>query len=338
MVIAGSVGLSAYPDDADDARDLLQLADIALYQAKRHARGDVCRYTPALGEAAQEELAIELELRAAMADGRIAVALQPRRRLADGISHAAEALVRLRREDGTLLLPTTFLPVAERCGLLPQLGGMILAEAMAALATLRRQPALADFRLSVNLSPVELQAETLVPRVAALLEAHALPPAALEIELTETALIDDPRLAAQRLAELKALGVAIALDDFGAGYSGLSHLLRFPISVLKIDRSFIEGLRKDRTADALVESLIALAKRLGLHVVAEGIEAVALLDELHALGCDEAQGYAVAEPMPLPALQRWLLAEASSAPAIGAADAHVDMRHALLATAPAPAT
>ena len=317
VVIAGSVGLSAYPADADDARDLLQLADIALYQAKRQARGDVCRYTPALGAAAQVELAIELELRAAMASGRIVLALQPRRRLADGLSHAAEALVRLRREDGTLMLPTVFLPVAERCGLLPQLGALILTEAVAALATLRRQPALADFRLSVNLSPVELQVETLAARVAGVLRAQAIPASALEIELTETALIDDPRLAAERLAELQALGIAIALDDFGAGYSGLSHLLRFPISVLKIDRSFIEGLRRDDTADALVESLIALAKRLGLHVVAEGIEDVGLLDALRALGCDEAQGFAIAPPMPLDALQHWLLAEAPSARAIG---------------------
>ncbi|MCK7593621.1 putative bifunctional diguanylate cyclase/phosphodiesterase [Pseudomarimonas salicorniae] len=306
VFVGGSAGLCAFPEDAREPRELLRLADTALYQAKLHTRGDVSRYTARMGDAASAELATELELRAALEDQRVQIFLQPRLDLVDGVCRGAEALMRIRRADGSLILPGDFIAVAERCGLMPRLGAVVLEQSCQALSTLRRSSLGEDFRLSVNLSPLELHDEALASRVEAALCRHGLPASALELELTETALVDDPLAAERRLSELRALGVAIALDDFGAGFSGLSHLLRFPISVLKIDRSFIERLRSDRIADALVEGLVGMAQRLGLRVVAEGIERHALITALQAMDCDEAQGYAIAKPMPLESLVGWL--------------------------------
>lgn len=313
VFVSASAGLSAFPDHADSGRELLRLADTALYQAKAHRRGDVCCYTSAMGAAAEAELASELRLRVALEQGRVEIELQPRLDLADRQCHCAEALVRLRGDDRQLVLPGEFIDVAERCGLMPQLGENVLEQACAALVRLREvQP---EFRLSVNLSPLELKDEGLAGRVSLALKRHGLPAKALELELTESALIEDPKRAEARLAELRSLGLEIALDDFGAGYSGLSHLLRFPISVLKIDRSFVTHMLDSETAFALVEALVTLSRRLGLRVVAEGIEDSALLDRLAELGCHEAQGYAIAVPLHVDRLLAHL--QQAQSPALG---------------------
>lgn len=308
--VAASAGLSAFPLDASSERELLRMADIAMYQAKAEGRGQVLRYRAVMGEAASTELAAEVELRTALEQGRICLHLQPRLRLADGCCHSAEALVRIRREQGDLLMPDDFIGVAERCGLMSRLGERVLQLACAELEVLRAQNP--DFRLSINLSAVELQDPQLAVRIAETLETRGLPAQALELELTESALIQQPVLAAQRMAELHARQLPIALDDFGVGYSGLSHLLEFPISVLKIDRSFISRMLSEPTAGALVEGLLALSGRLGLCVVAEGVEDEETLQHLRTLGCDEAQGFIIARPMPPAELQAWLNASTTA--------------------------
>jgi EAL domain-containing protein (putative c-di-GMP-specific phosphodiesterase class I) len=308
--VAASAGLSAFPLDASSERELLRMADIAMYRAKAEGRGRVLRYRSAMGEAASAELAAEVELRTALEQGRVFLHLQPRLRLADSRCHSAEALVRIRREQGELMMPDDFIGVAERCGLMPRLGERVLQLACAELETLRAQ--IPDFRLSINLSAVELQDPQLASRIADALDARGLPAQALELELTESALIQQPALAAQRLAELQARQLSIALDDFGVGYSGLSHLLEFPISVLKIDRSFISRMLSEPTAGALVEGLLALSSRLGLCVVAEGVEDEETLQRLRTLGCDEAQGFIITRPMPPAELQAWLSASTAA--------------------------
>lgn len=302
--VAASAGLSAFPLDASNARELLRLADIALYRAKAEGRGRVLRYSSAMGEAAGAELAAELALRIALEQGRVCLRLQPRVTLEDGRCHSAEALARIQSEDGQLIPPDAFIGVAERCGLMPRLGRRVLELACAELSTLRKTHP--DFCLSINLSPVELQDSQLAEHVSTALAAHALPPDAIELELTESALIQQPALAAQRLSELHARHLRIALDDFGVGYSGLSHLLEFPISVLKIDRSFISRMMNEHRASALVEGLLGLANRLGLRVVAEGVEDERTLHRLRELGCNEAQGFGIAQPMPGTELASWL--------------------------------
>lgn len=318
--VAASAGLSAFPLDASNARELLRLADIALYRAKAEGRGRVLRYSSAMGEAAGAELAAELALRIALEQGRVCLCLQPRVALEDGRCLSAEALVRIRSEDGQLIPPDAFIGVAERCGLMPRLGQRVLELACIELSALRRTHP--DFCLSINLSPIELQDSQLAEHVSTALAAHDLPADAIEIELTESALIQQPALAAQRLSELHARHLRIALDDFGVGYSGLSHLLEFPISVLKIDRSFISRMMNEHRASALVEGLLGLANRLGLRVVAEGVEDERTLHRLRELGCDEAQGFGIAQPMPGAELAIWLderlrsfAAEASTTPA-----------------------
>jgi diguanylate cyclase (GGDEF)-like protein len=317
--VAASAGLSAFPLDASSERELLRMADIALYQAKADGRGRVLRYRSAMGDAANTELAIEEQLRTALEQGRVCLYLQPRLDLADGVCRSAEALVRIRREDSSLLMPEAFIEVAERCGLMPRLGERVLELACAELANLRvHEPA---FRLSINLSAVELQDPRLAARIADALQGRGLPPQALELELTESALIQQPTLAAERLAELHAQALRIALDDFGVGYSGLSHLLAFPISVLKIDRSFISQMLSERTAGALVEGLLALSARLGLSVVAEGVEDEETLQRLRTLGCDEAQGFVIARPMPPAELQAWLSASTAAFQSVSSSSA-----------------
>ncbi len=310
--VAASAGLSAFPLDASSERELLRLADIALYRAKSEGRGSVVRYRPDMGEAANAELEVELALRLALEQSRIALVLQPRLSLDSLRCESAEALVRIRGTDGSLQMPDTFIGVAERCGLMPRLGDHVLGLACEALQQLRqRNP---EFNLSINLSPLELREPSLSARIDAALTAWALPSDSLELELTESALIQDPVLAAERLSELKARGLRIALDDFGVGFSGLSHLLEFPIDVLKIDRSFVSRMLSDATASALVEGLIALARRLGLRVVAEGVEDQDCLARLRALGCEEAQGYIIARPMDAAALSAWLRDAADTRP------------------------
>lgn len=302
--VAASLGLSHFPTDATRPRELLRCADTALFRAKDTARGRAVRYVEQMGKAAEAELALETELRDALQLQRLELRFQPRLSLSSDTCCCAEALIRLRATSGDWIDPSELIRVAERCGLVSRIGEVVLTQAGIALHALRDiHP---DFSLSVNLSPLELRDPQIVDRIAHMLRAQDLPPDALELELTETALIEQPQLAEQRLQAIHSLGVHIALDDFGTGYSGLSHLLHYPISVVKIDRSFIGDMRGNAKAHALVVGVTGLARQLGLSVVAEGVEDHGTQQLLAALGCDQAQGFVIAEPMPLPALIQWL--------------------------------
>ena len=305
VFVTGSAGISLYPEDGATGRDLVRHADTAMYRAKAAGRNVAMPFHAAMGEAAVAELELEGALRHGLAHGGLRVHYQPRLCLVDGRPRGAEALVRLRLPDGTLVQPEALVPIAERTGLVQALGEQVLEAAARALAGWRAH---IDPRLqvSVNVSAAQLRDAGLVAQVASVLEAHGLPGEALELELTETMLVEEPALAAERLDALRALGVRIALDDFGVGYSSLSYLLRFPIDVLKIDRGFIQRMHAEPGAEALVVTMVELGARLGIAVVAEGVEDAAWTAPLRALGCDEAQGFALARPMPEAEAEAWL--------------------------------
>ena len=293
--IGASAGICLFPDDATSVKELIRHADAAMYRAKDAGRARACRYTPDLGAALLAEMELEAQLREAIQSDRLVLEYQPRVALSTRRIDGAEALVRLPLGNGTTVPPDRFIALAERTGLIVPLGRAVLQQACRDAARWRAGGHTA--RVSVNLSPVQLRDPRLLGDVREALEGSGLPAEALELELTETALVEDPTLVAERMHALRALGATLALDDFGMGYSSLSHLLRFPIDVIKIDRHFISRMATDADASALVVTLVELGRRLGMAVVAEGVESEEALHVLTRLGCREAQGFLLHTPL-----------------------------------------
>lgn len=293
--IGASAGICLFPEDASSVKELIRHADAAMYRAKDAGRGRARRYTPDIGAALLSEMELEAQLRDAIRSDRLRVEYQPRVALATGRIDGAEALVRLAIDDDAPIPPDRFIALAERTGLIVPLGRTVLQRACRDAAQWRTGGH--DLRVSVNLSPVQLRDPRLLDDVRDALRESGLPAHALELELTETALIEDPTLVAERMHALRALGATLALDDFGMGYSSLSHLLQFPIDVIKIDRHFISRMATDADANTLVVTLVELGRRLGMGVVAEGVEDADVLDALTRLGCREAQGFLLHAPL-----------------------------------------
>ena len=293
--IGASAGICLFPEVATSVMELFRHADAAMYRAKDAGRGRACRYTADIGAALMAEMELEAQLREAIPSGRLLVDYQPRIALSTRRIEGAEALVRLPLADGTTVPPDRFIALAERTGLIIPLGRAVLRQACLDAARWRHDGYAA--RVSVNLSPVQLRDPRLLDDLRAALADSGLPAEALELELTETALVEDPALVAERMHDLRALGATLALDDFGMGYSSLSHLLRFPIDVIKIDRHFISRMATDADASALVVTLVELGRRLGMGVVAEGVEREDVLEALAQLGCGEAQGFLLHAPL-----------------------------------------
>jgi diguanylate cyclase (GGDEF)-like protein len=293
-----SIGVVRAEDDGSStSATLMRDVDTALYRAKDGGKGRVAVFAPTM----RTELLLHTRLRddvsAALGDGQLRVVYQPVVDLDGGGLQGFEALLRWEHPVLGTVLPTVFIPVAEETGAIVDIGRWVLGEACAAAAGWRVDRP--DVTVAVNLSVRQLQSTTLAEDVAAALADTGLAPGALCLELTETALVVDPDQAAVALEGLRALGVRIAVDDFGTGYSSLSHLRRFPVDVLKIDRSFVAALGTDRTAAPVVDGLLELARVMGLDVVAEGVESADQRDHLLAEGCRSAQGWLFS-----PALER----------------------------------
>ena len=292
-----SIGITIYPDDAHDATQLLKNGDIAMYQAKVHGKNCARFFTNYMTKAAEDRLALEQDLRTAMQRGVLEVHYQPIVNLRDRRIVGAEALLRWDHPVRGVVPCAVFVSIAEDFGLIDELGMFALRRALRDAA---HWPVLdggvAPF-VSVNLSARQLRHPTLVAEIAEALREFGVAPNRLHIELTESALLDDGPPTLDALNELGELGVNIWLDDFGTGFSGLSHLRRVPVDGVKIDRSFVQDLMTDRDDLALTSAIIAMASSLDIKAIAEGIESQPQLEILRNLGCDLGQGYWLGYPM-----------------------------------------
>lgn len=300
-----SLGAAFYPEDGDTVDALLRAADTALYAAKRDGRNRIALFDAGLARRMASRASLAERLRLALAEGRITVALQPKLRLADQRLEGFEALARWT-ENGTAVSPAEFVSVAEERGLALELGWAVLNAALAATSDFA-SAGLEPGHIAVNVSTSQLLAPDAVERILAAVAAHGLAADRLEIEVTENVLLDraSERIDAvlQRLAKA---GVGIAFDDFGTGYAALSHLTRFPVRRLKIDRSFVAPIDGSPRSGMIARTIVALAKEIGLETVAEGVETETQARYLREIGCDAAQGFLFAPPMPPAEAMAWL--------------------------------
>lgn len=308
LVVDASIGVALAPQHGTTVSELLQRADVAMYQAKRANRG-TSLYDASTDEHTVGQLAMGTDLRRALENSEFVLHYQPKIALADGRVTSVEALVRWQHPTRGLLFPGDFLPVLERSGLMQPLTRWVLREAVRQAASWRR--AGMPLPVAVNINPRSLLEDDLPARVLSILLAAELPASFLELEITETAVMTDPQRAASVLAQLDARGIKVSIDDFGAGYTSLAHLRTLPLSALKIDRSLISHMLDREKDHAVTHALIDLAHKLGLNVIAEGIETEAVLQRLTELGCDEAQGYLISKPVPPAALEGWIAARSA---------------------------
>jgi EAL domain-containing protein (putative c-di-GMP-specific phosphodiesterase class I) len=291
------------PEHGRNLPDLLQRADVAMYQAKRGRLGTTV-YDPQTDRHTVDQLAMVTDLRRALENEEFVLHYQPKVSLADLRVTSVEALVRWQHPTRGLLSPAEFLPVLERSGLMQPLTRWVLRQAVQQAASWRR--AGMPLQVAVNISPRSLLEDDLPARVFATLVGSELPASLLQLEITETAVMTNPERAAFVLTQLQARGVQVAIDDFGAGYTSLAFLRILPITALKIDRSLISQMLDHPEDEAVTQAVIGLAHRLGFDVVAEGVETDALLDRLTVLGCNQAQGYAISAPLAPAAFEGWL--------------------------------
>ena len=301
--VRASIGIAVSPNDGVDCSTLLQHADVAMYVAKRSGTSRRM-YSAEFDHYSPERLGLAVELRDAMESGQIFMVYQPKLHIASCEVRGVEALVRWQHPERGLVPPNDFLPMIENTELIGPLTWHVLDLSLAQCAQWRS--AGIDLAVAVNLSARTLGDLNLVENVRAALARHGLPPSALELELTESALLDDHNRANESLLQLRTMGVKLSVDDFGTGYASIGYLTTLPIDVLKIDQSFIFDLLSDSRAAAVVRCTIDLARQLGLTVVAEGVEDEATLAELLRLGCDHAQGYLIARPMKADLLAGWI--------------------------------
>ncbi|KAA0595777.1 diguanylate cyclase (GGDEF)-like protein/PAS domain S-box-containing protein [Azospirillum lipoferum] len=305
FVVTPSIGISLYPDDADDPEGLIRCADIAMYHAKEQGRNGFRFVTKEMGAKSRERMDLEGALRRAIREGELFLVYQPQVDTLTGRIVGLEALVRWNHPEEGLILPGRFLPVAEETGLVQAMGDWVLFEAC---AQIRRWRARFDLSIpvAVNVSGAQFRDGQLPAKVARALDANGLSGPELEIEVTESTLIDDVEAAAETLTALKRRGVLIALDDFGTGYSSLSYLHRLPIDKLKIDRSFIHDLSTGASDASVPRAIVGLGRSLGLSVIAEGVETQEQLQLLRDLACESYQGFLFSRPVPAEEVERLL--------------------------------
>jgi diguanylate cyclase (GGDEF)-like protein len=311
--IEASIGIALFPAHAEDVDTLLHRADLAMYRAKeRHDGYGV--YTPELDAEQPGQMSLLGDLRRALENGELTLHYQPKASLRTGQVTHVEALVRWERPGHGLLPPCEFIPLAERTGLIKQLSGCVLD------AALRQARGWAEAGLemtvAVNLSARNLLVADLPDLVAELLRRHGVPAGQLILEITESAIMSDETRSVGVLSRLSELGVGLSMDDFGMGYSSLSHLRRLPVDEIKIDRSFVARMESEREDALIVQSTIELAHNLGLRVVAEGVETEGTWMTLAELGCDHAQGYFLCRPVPPAELWQWLADSRAAQPAV----------------------
>jgi diguanylate cyclase (GGDEF)-like protein/PAS domain S-box-containing protein len=304
-----SLGVTTFPDDGDEPDQLLKNADIALYRSKASGRRTFCFFELSMRADAVAKLALTGEIRQALERREFGVVYQPVVGIDGRRPHGFEALLRWHHPSRGLLAPAAFLAVAEDAGLVPALGRAVLDAVVAQIAEWGRRGAMVK-TVAINAAAGQLKDPEFADAVLAALDAHAVAITSLEIEITEGVLLTEDARVETNIRRLHAAGVRIALDDFGTGFASLTHLKRFPVDVLKIDRSFVAEIDTDPDSAVIARAIVNLAHSLQMEVVAEGIETAAQLRALERLGCDFAQGYFFARPGPAPAMSAWLRAPA----------------------------
>jgi len=305
LAISGSMGVAAYPEHGDDPDTLLRHADIAMYAAKRSDL-PFAVYDETDNRSDPARLKLIAELRRGLRRGELVLHYQPMARLASGVVDSVEALVRWNHPERGLVFPDAFIPLAQETGLIRPLTRYVLEEAVRQCREWRA--AGLELAVSVNVSARNLLDADFPEQVERLLSEAGLPPALLELEITETTMLSDGPRTKSALDRLSALGIRISVDDFGTGYSSLAYLRRLPISEIKIDRSFVMNMDGCEDDAVIVRSTIDLGRNLGLSVVAEGVESEGIWTELRRLGCTSAQGYYLTRPVPADELRAWLAA------------------------------
>ena len=308
-----SIGVSVFPDDGGDAETLLRSADNAMYRAKEKGRNNFQLSNPELSEEAIKRLDLQAGLRQALEKEELVLHYQPVLSLTTGRIIELEALVRWQHPESGLLMPGSFIDVAEKAGMMVPLGQWVLKSAASQLKTWqgRGHP---DLRVAVNLSPSQFHERNLASTVQQALTDTDLKPETLEIEITEGVAMEDAEVTVANLLALRDLNVGISIDDFGTGYSSLSYLKKFPVTTLKIDRSFVSDVVTNSADAGIVRAVVAMAHGLKLHVIAEGVETKEQFAYLRDNGCDALQGYWFCRPQPVEAvdvllaeeLERWI--------------------------------
>ena len=291
-----SLGYSVYPQDGEDATTLLKRADAAMYGAKKDCGNRIRRYAAGPSARASERLELEIELEQALQRGEFLLHYQPQIEIASGRIVGAEALVRWRHPVRGLVPSVQFIPLAEKSGLIAPIGEWVLRTACAQAAAWR-DSGLPAVRMAINVSTRQFHDPLLVSVVAQVLAERLLAPEQLELEITESMSIKHPEEISRILASFKKLGISIAIDHFGTGYSNLAYLRKFPVSRIKLDRTFVSELGSKSSSHAIVEAFIAMAHKLDLQVVAEGVETAEQRDQLLRYDCDELQGYWFSPPV-----------------------------------------
>jgi predicted signal transduction protein with EAL and GGDEF domain len=291
VMVDTSIGIAIAPSDGTEPNELLKNADMALYRAKADGRGTYRFFEPAMDARMKARRTLELSLRSALLNGEFELHYQPLVRLFDNKVTGCEALLRWMHPERGMVSPVEFIPVAEEIGLIVPLGEWVLRKACEDAASWPD-----EVKVAVNLSPIQVMNQNLVPTVVSALATSGLPANRLELEITESVLMQNTEVALASLHRLRELGVRISMDDFGTGYSSLSYLRSFPFDKIKIDKSFIGGLGHGDESIAIVMAIAGLAKNLGIMTTAEGVETKQQLQHIKALGCSEMQGYLFSPP------------------------------------------
>ena len=296
IFISTSIGASMFPHDGQDVADLLRKADMALYQAKAAGKRKLVLFTQAIEERQRERADLEQALRVAEERGELRLVFQPKVEIASKAVVGAEALLRWQHPQRGLVRPDEFIPLAEETRLIVPIGRWVIEQACEAIRQWTKQ-GLHGVTVAVNISSVQFRAPELASDIEACIRRSGIDPSQLEIEITESGLMEDPEGVARTLQRLRAIGLTIAIDDFGTGYSSLAYLKSFPVSVLKIDRSFVRDLETDANDRGIAEAVISMARVLKVDVVAEGVETRGQLQLLEDMGCKLAQGFFISRPL-----------------------------------------
>ncbi len=294
--VGASIGVSSYPENGLTGNDVLRCADTAVYQAKRNGKGQILCFDETLANDERDRNKLEVELRHAIENEEFELLYQPQVRCSDNRVVGVEALIRWEHPTRGVVSPAEFIPLAETIGLINSIGAWVIDEAVRQLS-LWQKTSLSDMRVSVNIAPPQFQLADFAEQILNALENHRVPPDLLELEVTESVVMNDVARVVQHLYRLREAGVRVAIDDFGTGYSSLSYLQDLPLDVLKIDRSFVSRMASKSSGQSLVKTIQLLASGLGLETVAEGVETIEQKDAIEELGCDLIQGYLYSRPV-----------------------------------------